>query len=409
MAGIGLYLRQVREQQGYTLEDMNRITNIHIHYLQALEQDRYDLLPSPLYAKAFLRTYARSLGIDPKPIIDRFEQIVLQSQSLAPSSPRNTQRPNTLGKDQAISQPPYMNQTTSQNLHYPSHLTQQKHIHQQQQTYPSQYSQHVQSNSLLNQKSYTNPSTPRINHQESPYQTTSQSLPGLPPPETDTVKQEMQSHNMTMGTQSSTSAPTTLSSSPQFHPSLQQPLAPRRVVLEKKRSEERAAVEKQRSKNKKKVIMIGIAVSALLLIGTGAYFYFSEDAPQAARGDLPVSPSVNTGVNANEMNMPILEQGDISENPYEGQLYLIENVDKLEVVLKAKDGESTVLYAPTANDQPKEFTLKVGQVQTLDTAGKDHIWFRLGTPSNVEVSVNGQIINTEAQDTEKSYRVQLKK
>ena len=76
MSGIGDYLKQVRQQRGYSLEEVNRITNIHIKYLHALENDRFDLLPSPFYAKAFLRTYAKSLGVDTKPLLDHFDKLM---------------------------------------------------------------------------------------------------------------------------------------------------------------------------------------------------------------------------------------------------------------------------------------------------------------------------------------------
>lgn len=393
MAGIGLYLKQVREQQGYTLEEMNRITNIHIHYLKALEQDRFDLLPSPFYAKAFLRTYAKSLGIDAQPLLEQFDQTILQSQVSTPSSPTGSQfaqHSNTTFKEDRQAQAPFTKQPVTPHSHHSLYSTHQQHAQTQRpmahQPYSSPTPEHVQTHS---------------GYQHVP----NNQIPSLPPSRQEPHVQETQ--NLSTVSQTPTSTPSSLSSSPNFGPPLQQPLAPRRVALEKKKSEEK---ETTKRRNYGTGVTVAIAVSALISIGSGVYYYFSEDAPAPSTENVATTPSgPNTGVNADELKMPILEHGDISENPYEGQLYLIQNVDKLEVVLKAKNGESTVLYAPTVNDKPKELTLKVGQVETLDTAGKNQIWFRLGTPSNVEVSVNGQIINTEAQDTEKSYRVQLKK
>jgi len=72
---IGTQLRRAREAMGLTLEDVQQKTKIHAEYLQALERDRFDSLPSPFYVRAFLRTYARCLGMDPQPLLDRYERL----------------------------------------------------------------------------------------------------------------------------------------------------------------------------------------------------------------------------------------------------------------------------------------------------------------------------------------------
>jgi cytoskeleton protein RodZ len=110
MSGIGDYLKQVRQQRGYSLEEANRITNIHIKYLHALENDRFDLLPSPFYAKAFLRTYAKSLGVDTKPLLDHFDKLMKmrpnQEQSKAVTPPKPASRTQMLPKPSGKFLPP---------------------------------------------------------------------------------------------------------------------------------------------------------------------------------------------------------------------------------------------------------------------------------------------------------------
>lgn len=70
--GIGEALIRAREARGRTLDDAERDTRISRHYLQALEDERFDLTPAPVYARGFLRSYCQYLGIDSDPILARF-------------------------------------------------------------------------------------------------------------------------------------------------------------------------------------------------------------------------------------------------------------------------------------------------------------------------------------------------
>jgi len=60
---IGSRLREAREGKGLSLEDVARTTRISRGYLQALEEDDSDKLPSEAYARGFLRVYAQFLNV----------------------------------------------------------------------------------------------------------------------------------------------------------------------------------------------------------------------------------------------------------------------------------------------------------------------------------------------------------
>lgn len=72
MDEIGQTLRQAREEKGLSLEDVQAKTKINARFLNALETGDYDVLPTPVQARGFLRNYARALGLDPQPILDRY-------------------------------------------------------------------------------------------------------------------------------------------------------------------------------------------------------------------------------------------------------------------------------------------------------------------------------------------------
>lgn len=61
---LGQLLREVRQRRALSLGEVERDTRINRDYLEALEQERYELLPAPVYTRGFVRAYARHLGLD---------------------------------------------------------------------------------------------------------------------------------------------------------------------------------------------------------------------------------------------------------------------------------------------------------------------------------------------------------
>jgi cytoskeletal protein RodZ len=72
MASFGENLRRERELRGVELREMADATKISIRFLQALEQDRVDILPGGIFPRAFVRQYARYLGLDPERVVAEF-------------------------------------------------------------------------------------------------------------------------------------------------------------------------------------------------------------------------------------------------------------------------------------------------------------------------------------------------
>jgi cytoskeleton protein RodZ len=61
---VGHRLREARQDRGLSLGDVERQTRIPSQYLQAMEADQFGIIPAPVYARGFLRNYARFLGLD---------------------------------------------------------------------------------------------------------------------------------------------------------------------------------------------------------------------------------------------------------------------------------------------------------------------------------------------------------
>lgn len=73
MESIGEFFRQVRETKGLSLDDVALKTRIHPDFLIALEEGNFTKLPDQVFAKGFVRSYARSLGLDEEDAMRRFE------------------------------------------------------------------------------------------------------------------------------------------------------------------------------------------------------------------------------------------------------------------------------------------------------------------------------------------------
>ena len=71
---IGPYLRQMRERQGLSLDEVASLTRIQPKFLSALEDEDFSVLPGQVFARGFVRTYARSLGIDEEDVLRRFSE-----------------------------------------------------------------------------------------------------------------------------------------------------------------------------------------------------------------------------------------------------------------------------------------------------------------------------------------------
>lgn len=70
-------LRSARAARGETLEQAAHFTNIRLTYLRHLESgdiSSFEPYPGQVYARFFVREYAEHLGVDPEPILRRFDQ-----------------------------------------------------------------------------------------------------------------------------------------------------------------------------------------------------------------------------------------------------------------------------------------------------------------------------------------------
>ena len=74
MSEIGNSLREARIRRGLSVMDVEGVTKIRSKYLEALEEDDFEVLPGPTFVKGFLRTYALFLKLDADALVDEYRR-----------------------------------------------------------------------------------------------------------------------------------------------------------------------------------------------------------------------------------------------------------------------------------------------------------------------------------------------
>jgi hypothetical protein len=103
---LGADLRQARLDREIALLDAEKATRIRAYYLEALENGHFEVLPSPVQARGFLRNYARFLGLDADEMAERFDQaltgrrgrsrVPVASPPPTPTTPKRRAKANRL-------------------------------------------------------------------------------------------------------------------------------------------------------------------------------------------------------------------------------------------------------------------------------------------------------------------------
>lgn len=77
---LGEKLRQAREARGMTISQIAEQTRISAHYIEAIENNDFDLLPGGVFNKGFIKLYARCVGLDEQEVIQDYLRQVSEKQ-----------------------------------------------------------------------------------------------------------------------------------------------------------------------------------------------------------------------------------------------------------------------------------------------------------------------------------------
>ena len=80
----GEWLRAARARRNIGIDEVARDTRINQSYLEAIEGGHFEELPAPVYARGFVRMYARYLGLDPELAVARMPSDLPRPEGLDP-------------------------------------------------------------------------------------------------------------------------------------------------------------------------------------------------------------------------------------------------------------------------------------------------------------------------------------
>src|ERR1051325_3786222 len=89
MSSIGESLRRERRRRNLELDQISQELRISSRFLEAIEEEQFEKLPAGVFAKSFVRQYARYLDLDEEEFASEVQRI-LEPPAPAPedSAPR---------------------------------------------------------------------------------------------------------------------------------------------------------------------------------------------------------------------------------------------------------------------------------------------------------------------------------
>lgn len=92
LSELGQYLKTKREEEGISLERLQELTKIQKRYLAAIEEGRHEALPGAFYARAFVKSYAEALGLDPDEVLETYGSELPQPKQQTSDLPSRAER-----------------------------------------------------------------------------------------------------------------------------------------------------------------------------------------------------------------------------------------------------------------------------------------------------------------------------
>jgi cytoskeletal protein RodZ len=98
MSDFGTQLKQARENRGISLRQIATSTKISVVALEALERGDFSRLPGGIFSRAFVRSYALEVGLNPDEVVAQF---LVELGAAAPAED-DTPRPDVTDDDRAF-------------------------------------------------------------------------------------------------------------------------------------------------------------------------------------------------------------------------------------------------------------------------------------------------------------------
>ena len=129
---LGQALKEIRESRGISLEEIAQKTHIRIDYLEAIEADDDENLPSLIHKRGFLRLYASELGVEFEELKPKQYHLYKEKPLISETSVNEIQSPQIKPQDTELSiEPETAKETTQETLtpaSYPDSIPDEKPV-----------------------------------------------------------------------------------------------------------------------------------------------------------------------------------------------------------------------------------------------------------------------------------------
>ena len=111
MKDIGLKLKEKREENGVSVEEVAEDLNMRPSQIISLEEGKKEDFKDVLFLKYFIRDYAKYLGLDGEELVDEFNEFLFDFTSKIPIEEIEKAKQNTVNKKEVTS--PYTNDNSN--------------------------------------------------------------------------------------------------------------------------------------------------------------------------------------------------------------------------------------------------------------------------------------------------------
>lgn len=99
MSELGQLLRNARIERKISLDDLQETTKIRKRYLEAIEEGNYKVLPGSFYVRAFIKSYAEMVGLDPNEVLKLYNSDIPAAETEPVAKPLKRARASTQNAD----------------------------------------------------------------------------------------------------------------------------------------------------------------------------------------------------------------------------------------------------------------------------------------------------------------------
>ena len=103
---FGKSLREAREAKGYTVAQIAETTHMLTAIIEGLEKEDFSKIAAPIYGRGFVKLYCETVGLEAKPFVDEFMEIMNGNREIAIRERPVPEPPSVADPEPTVTPPP---------------------------------------------------------------------------------------------------------------------------------------------------------------------------------------------------------------------------------------------------------------------------------------------------------------